>query len=150
MHAEALLGFLVYRTGSRAEAEDVLADTFERVLRTRFRFDPRKSSEKTWIYAIALNLLRDQARRRTAEERALERTPEPVPSGAARGIDLADDRDELKRALERLSHEERECVALRYGADLTLPEVAKVLGEKKATVHGRVYRALQKMRDELG
>ena len=40
-----------------------------------------------------------------------------------------------------------ELVALRYGADLTLPEVAKVLGEKQATVHGRVYRGLQKMRN---
>jgi RNA polymerase sigma-70 factor (ECF subfamily) len=149
-HAEPLLGFLVYRTGNRVAAEDVLADTFERILRTRFRFDPRKSSEKTWIYAIALNLLRDQARRRAAEERALERTPEPVPSGAARGIDLADDRDELKRALEGLSHEERECVALRYGADLTIPEIGRVLGEKVSTVEGRVYRALRKMRDELG
>jgi RNA polymerase sigma-70 factor (ECF subfamily) len=149
-HAEPLLGFLVYRTGNRSTAEDVLADTFERVLRTRFRFDPRKSSEKTWIYAIALNLLRDQARRQAAEQRALERTPEPVPSGAARGIDLADDRDELKRALDGLSHEERECVALRYGADLTVPEIGRVLGEKVSTVEGRVYRALRKMRDELG
>ena len=149
-HAEPLLGFLVYRTGNRSTAEDVLADTFERVLRTRFRFDPRKSSEKTWIYAIALNLLRDQARRQAAEQRALERTPEPVPSGAARGIDLADDRDELRRALDGLSHEERECVALRYGADLTVPEIGRVLGEKVSTVEGRVYRALRKMRDELG
>ena len=149
-HAEALLGFLVYRTGNRATAEDVLADTFERVLRTRFRFDPRKSSEKTWIYTIALNLLRDQARRQAAEQRAMERTPEPVPSGAARGIELADDRDELRRALDGLSHEERECVSLRYGADLTVPEIGRVLGEKVSTVEGRVYRALRKMRDELG
>jgi RNA polymerase sigma-70 factor, ECF subfamily len=149
-HAEPLLGFLVYRTGSRAAAEDVLADTFERVLRTRFRFDPRKSSEKTWLYTIALNLLRDQGRRRAAEERALQRTPEPVPSGAATGIELADDRDELRRALEELSPEERECVALRYGADLTIPEMGRVLGEKVSTIEGRVYRALRKMRDEIG
>jgi RNA polymerase sigma factor (sigma-70 family) len=150
-HAEPLLGFLVYRTGNRATAEDVLADTFERVLRTRFRFDPRKSSEKTWLYAIALNLLRDQGRRKAAEERAFQRAPEPVPSGAASSdIDLADDRDELRRALDGLSPEERECVALRYGADLTIPEVGRVLGEKISTVEGRVYRALRKMRDEIG
>jgi RNA polymerase sigma-70 factor, ECF subfamily len=149
-HAEPLLGFLVYRTGNRAVAEDVLADTFERVLRTRFRFDPRKSSEKTWLYTIALNLLRDQARRRAAEERALQRTPEPVPSGASTGVELADDRDELKRALEDLTPEERECVALRYGADLTVPEVGRVLNEKVSTVEGRVYRALRKMRESLG
>jgi RNA polymerase sigma-70 factor, ECF subfamily len=150
VHAEPLLGFLVYRTGNRAIAEDVLADTFERVLRTRFRFDPRKSSEKTWLYTIALNLLRDHARRRGAEERALQRAPEPVPSGAATGIELADNRDELRRALEGLSPEELECISLRYGADLTIPEIGRVLGEKVSTVEGRVYRALRKMREELG
>jgi RNA polymerase sigma-70 factor (ECF subfamily) len=148
-HAEALLGFLLYRTGDRSLAEDVVADTFERVLRTRVRFDPRRSSEKTWVYTIALNLLRDRARRQAVESQALERAMQPV--GGGRGeIEAVDERDELRRSLERLSPEEREAVALRYGADLTLPEVAKVLGEKQATVHGRVYRGLQKMREELG
>jgi RNA polymerase sigma-70 factor (ECF subfamily) len=41
-------------------------------------------------------------------------------------------------------------VALRYGADLTVPEISRVTGEKLSTVEGRVYRALRKMRDELG
>jgi hypothetical protein len=46
----------------------------ERVLRARRRFDRRRGSEKTWVYSIALNLLRDEARRRAAEGRAVERT----------------------------------------------------------------------------
>jgi len=149
-HAEQLLGFLVYRTGDRVQAEDVMADTFERVLRTRFRFDPRKSSEKTWIYTIAMNVLRDQARRKGAETRALERAPEPVTSGGYAAYEMVDERDELRRALDQLTAEEREAVALRFGADLTVPEISRVTGEKLSTVEGRVYRALRKMRDELG
>ena len=148
-HAEALLGFLVYRTGDRALAEDVMADTFERVLRTRFRFDPRKSSEKTWLYTIAMNVVRDNARRASTETRALERVAEPVP--ARRGpLEDVEDRDQLKRALDSLSPEEREAGALRFGGELTIPEVAKVVGASHSTVHGRVYRALEKMRSELG
>src|SRR3954454_21816910 len=88
-HAEALLGFLVYRTGDRVLAEDVVADTFERILRTRVRFDPRKSSEKTWVYTIAMNLLRDQARRTATESRALEHAAQPVGGGAG-PLDLVD------------------------------------------------------------
>jgi RNA polymerase sigma-70 factor, ECF subfamily len=147
-HAEALIGFLVYRTGDRALAEDVVADTFERVLRTRFRFDPRKSSEKTWLYTIAMNLLRDRSRREATEARALERAVEPVGGGAG-GTEVIEDRDELRHALESLSAEEREAVALRFGADLTVPEIAKVTGESRSTVHGRVYRGLEKMRGKL-
>ena len=145
-HADPLFGFLVYRTGDRTLAEDVLADTFERVLRARRRFDPRKASEKTWIYTIALNCLRDRARRSAAEGRALERLdpPEPVsPAGAV------EERDSVARALEVLSGEEREAIALRFGGDLTVPEIAKLTGERLTTVEGRVYRALRKLRDEL-
>jgi RNA polymerase sigma-70 factor (ECF subfamily) len=148
-HAEPLLGFLVYRTGNRPLAEDILSDTFERVLKARRPFDPRKASEKTWLYAIALNCLRDHARRSAAEARALEKAV-PVPAGeSAGGFDQVEDRDSLARALEALSEEERESVALRYGADLTVPEIAKLTGEKLTTVEGRVYRALRKLREEL-
>lgn len=149
-HAEALLGFLVYRTGDRVMAEDAVADTFERVLRTRFRFDPRKSSEKTWLYTIAMNVVRDNARRAGTETRALERVVEPVGAPARGPLEDVEDRDQLRRALASLSAEEREAVSLRYGGELTIPEIAKVVGASQSTVHGRVYRALEKMRSELG
>src|SRR3954469_13558810 len=61
--AQGLFGFLVYRTGDRALAEDLLADTFERALRSRKRYDRRRGPAKAWLYTIALNLLRDHARR---------------------------------------------------------------------------------------
>jgi RNA polymerase sigma-70 factor (ECF subfamily) len=53
-------------------------------------------------------------------------------------------------AMETLSAEEREAVALRFGADLTVPEIAKVLDQPLTTVEGRVYRALRKLRSRLG
>jgi RNA polymerase sigma factor (sigma-70 family) len=153
-HAEPLFAYLAYRTGDRTRAEDLLADTFERVLRARRRFDRRRGSEKTWIYSIALNLLRDDARRRAAEGRAVERTGSDLAAGASdeRGapeLEGVEDRDAVARALARLSDEEREAIALRFGGDLTVPEIAKVTGERLTTVEGRVYRALGKLRDDL-
>lgn len=148
-HAPGLLGFLVYRTGERALAEDLLADTFERVLRARRRFDPRRGSRKTWIYAIALNCLRDHARRRQAESRALERVGAEASPGESGLLEDVDRRDELARGLTTLSSEEREALALRFGADLTVPEIAKLTKERLTTVEGRVYRALRKLRDVL-
>jgi len=147
-HAQALFGFLAYRTGDRAVAEDLLADTFERALRARNRFDRRKASEKTWLYTIALNLLRDQARRRTSEARALERYPHErtqPPDELAQ----VEQRDEVQSALETLNDEEREAIALRFGADLTVPEIARLLDEPLPRVEGRVYRSLRKLRQEF-
>ena len=148
-HAQALFGFLSYRTGDRVLAEDLLADTFERALRARRRFDPRKASEKTWLYAIALNCLRDQARRRSTEGRSLERIASgPSPRSPAEMEAIAD-RDLISRGLAALSDEEREAIALRFGADLTVPEIAKLTGEPLTTMEGRVYRALRKLREAL-
>ncbi len=147
-HAQPLFGFLAYRTGDAALAEDLLADTFERALRARKRFDRRKASEKTWLYAIALNLLRDSARRQKAETRALERIPQETqdPPDVLAGVEH---RDEVQRAMTVLSDEEREAIALRFGGDLTVPEIAKLLKQPLPRVEGRVYRSLRKLRDEL-
>lgn len=148
-HAQPLFAFLAYRVGDRATAEDLLADTFERALRARRRFDRRRASEKTWLYAIALNCLRDHLRRRRTEGRALEL----VASGAS--TDISDDfggvadRDLLSRGLAKLSDDERDAIALRFGAELTVPEIAKLLDERLTTVEGRVYKALRKLRAEL-
>src|SRR5687768_13207429 len=140
--AAGLFSFLAYRVGDRSLAEDLVADAFERALRSRRRFDRRRGSEKTWLYAIALNVLRDHARRTAAAGRALERH-----GATADAIDPAiaqvEHRDQVQRALTVLNPEEREAIALRFGAELTVPEIAQVLGERLTTVEGRVYRALR-------
>jgi RNA polymerase sigma-70 factor, ECF subfamily len=139
----------VYRTGDRALAEDLLADTFERALKARRRFDRRRGTEKAWLYTIALNCLRDHQRRLGAEQRALARAGNPEAEAVPSGEDAVEQRDLLARALEALSEEEREAIALRFGAELTVPEMAKLTGEPLTTVEGRVYRALRKLREQL-
>ncbi|MFL5843392.1 MAG: RNA polymerase sigma factor [Solirubrobacteraceae bacterium] len=148
-HAEPLFRFLVYRTGDRSLSEDLMAEAFERALRARRTFDPRKASSKTWLYTIALNCLRDHARRRDAEHRALERAS-GAPEAAHHDPTVAlDEREQLMTALRELAPEEREAVALRFGADLTVPEISKLLRVKLSTAEGRVYRALRKLREDL-
>jgi RNA polymerase sigma factor (sigma-70 family) len=142
--AQGLFAFLAYRTGNRALAEDLLADAFERALRGTF--NPRRGSAKTWLYSIALNVLRDHVRRVAAEGRAYARVDVGEGGDPFASVEV---RDELMRALSALAAEEREAIALRYGSDLTVPEMASVLGVPLTTVEGRVYRALRKLREAL-
>lgn len=148
-HAQPLFGFLAYRTGDRALAEDLVAETFERALRRRRLFDRRKASEKTWLYAIALNALRDHERRRAAESRALVRHAQSSDDDVDDAIEQVATRDELARALAKLPAAERDAIALRFGGGLTVPEIARVTGERLTTVEGRVYRGLGRLRDSV-
>jgi RNA polymerase sigma factor (sigma-70 family) len=148
--AAQLLAFLAYRTGDTQLAEDVLADTFERVLTTRRGFDRRRGAEKTWLYSIALNRLRDLHRRSAAEGRALERIVAGTAAQAPSDEEALGERDALTTALSALSDEEREAIALRYGADLSLKEIASIAGTETTTIKGRIHRGLRKLRSELG
>lgn len=153
-HADRLYSFLAYRTGDRALAEDLVADTFERVLTARKPFDPRRSSEKTWIYSIALNRLRDVTRRGAAEGRALSRASADAENGgrdgdANHGLDAVETRHVLFVALQHVAEDQREVLALRYGADLSLAEIGRVIDKPRSTVESRIYKGLKHLRKEL-
>jgi RNA polymerase sigma factor (sigma-70 family) len=150
-HAASLYAFLSYRTGDRVLAEDLLADTFERVLIARRGFDRRKASERTWLYAIALNCVRDEARRTSVETRALVSAGSRVARGGGT-VTMEDglgERDAIRAALAVLSEDEREAVVLRYGSDLSLAEVASVLRIPRSKAETRIYRSLKKLREHL-
>jgi RNA polymerase sigma-70 factor, ECF subfamily len=149
-HRERLFGFLVYRTGDRALAEDLLGDVFERAFRARSRFDPQRGSETTWLYAIAVNRLRDHQRRAHVERAVLERAVlEHAVTAETTTVDPPDDtiveRDRVMQALTVLNQRDREIIALRFGADLTAPQIARVTDQPLTTVEGRLFRALRRL-----
>ena len=148
-HASALFSFLAYRTGDVTLAEDLVADTFERVLTAKRPFNPRRATEKTWIYTIALNRLRDFARRTAIERDALDQMRPSGQNGHHNGFEAAELRHVVMAALNAVSDEEREALSLRYGADLSLNEIAKVIGKPRSTVEGRLYNGLKHVRAEL-
>ena len=145
-HASGVFAYLAYRTGDRALAEDLLADTFERVLRTRRR--PSRAG-KAWLYTVALNVLRDHARRARVEQRALGEAGAAAEEHTAGPSEALADRDAVMAAVRTLSAEEQEAIALRFGAGLTVPEIAAVTGQPLPRTEGRVYRALRKLRPLL-
>jgi RNA polymerase sigma factor (sigma-70 family) len=149
-HGDALFAYLAWAVGDRFVAEDLLADVFERALRHRRRFDLRRGSERTWLYAIAVNRVRDHARRAGAERRALGRLETEASLTAVGGRHTHPPLDAgLESALVALSDDERQVVALRYGADLAVEQVARALREPRTTVEGRLYRALRKLREQM-
>lgn len=148
-HVDQVFGFFAYRVASREAAEDLTQLTFERALRAWGRYDPRRSRPLTWLLAISRNTLIDHYRAgsRTREVPLEDMgAMEPASEDVQFGLGLSSD---LREALRSLSDRDREIVALRFGADLTGPEIAAVTGLELANVQQILSRSLRKMRAGL-
>jgi RNA polymerase sigma factor (sigma-70 family) len=140
-------GFLAYRLHDRDAAEDLTQATFERALRAWSRFDPRRASESTWLLAIARNLLIDHHRRdRSRLFDPLDEHNGPWTAGPEEGSISS---PELIEALAKLAERDREVLALRFGGDLSGPEIAAMLGLSLANVQQIISRSLRKLRAML-
>jgi RNA polymerase sigma-70 factor (ECF subfamily) len=146
-HVWRVYGFISYRIGDRDLAEDLTQATFERALRAWSRFDPRKASERTWLLAIARNLTIDHHRRdRSGSTEPIDEHNAPAVAGPEERFISS---PELIEALATLPDRDREVLGLRFGGDLTGPEIAEVLDLSLANVQQIVSRSLKKLRTLL-
>jgi RNA polymerase sigma-70 factor (ECF subfamily) len=133
--------YAAYRLGDGPDAEDATSETFERAVRYRDTYDPRKGPPAAWVTGIARRCVEDVVARR-------QQTVAEPPELAAPG-DLAADverRLDLAAALRRLDERDRDLLALRYGADLTARQIAELLGSRTNAVEVALHRALARLR----
>ena len=103
---------------------------------------------EAWSYRLIVNACYDEARRRPNWVPSADLTPGDTPVGRdASGPVIA--RDQLSRALQRLSLEHRAVLVLRYLMDLSPQEIGDALGIPRRTVYSRLQRALESVRGVL-
>src|SRR5712691_2845471 len=129
--------------GERADAEEVVADSFGQAWRTAEQFDPARGSVTAWLATItrtrALDLVRARGRRARALTRAALRNSEglatPIAAGEApdRGVERQEARRQVARSLAELSEPQRRVIELAYFGGLTQTEIAAELKEPLGT-----------------
>lgn len=135
--------YVAYRIGDGADAEDVTSATFERALRYRDSFDPRRGDATSWLIGIARRCIADLALRpELPSGEPAERAIEGHEEDAVRRIELA-------AAVAGLDARDRELVALRFGADLTARQIAELLEMRTNAVEVALHRALARLRTQL-
>ncbi len=151
-----LVRYLLYLTGRRDYAEDLAQETWVRVLQRggqyngRQRFDP-------WLFAIARNLAIDYLRKKQKALEAASLPDDPdeillVSSSGPSPFEAAyrsEDAIRLAGHLQNLSPLYREALLLRFQEDMSLAEIAQVLGAPLTTVTSRIYRGLAALRSAL-
>jgi RNA polymerase sigma-70 factor (ECF subfamily) len=163
-HRKAVYNFIFRFVGERGQAEDLLQETFLRVIKGADSYQ-REAKFTTWLYTIARNQCVDLSRRMKLRRAAsldaqlaggdekdgatlLEVLPDGAPAvdRCAMGGEL---QGRLKAAIDRLSEEQREVFLMRELCDMQFREIAEVTGVSENTVKSRMRYALEKLREML-
>jgi len=142
-----LYRFFVAQTVSRAEADDLLQETWLRIHKVRHTYRPGEPAI-AWFYAIARHVRVDHFRksmRTTNRERELGEI-----SGTAEIRPAAGQNDELEALLAPLSASEREVVEMLKVEGLSLEEVARATASTVGSVKQKAHRAYKKLRERFG
>lgn len=98
-----------------------------------------------WFTTIVVNVCRDELRRRSRRQTL----PAPVDSMVGGSSDRLALRDEIGRAIARLTADEQLVIGLRFGRDLTVPQIAAQTGLAEGTVKSRLHHSLEHLRSAL-
>ena len=146
--ARPLWAYLARITGDRQAADDLLQETYYRLLRARVVHDD-EAHRRHYLFKIATNLARDGYRRRAVAPELVGGSIETdaTDSASARG---ADTRLDLTRAFGRLKRRERELLWLAYAQGSSHQEIGDALGLKTGSIKPLLFRARHKLAGLLG
>lgn len=148
----AVYRYIAARVISPADAEDLAAETFAAAFRSIGSFRWRGPPFEAWLFRVARSKVVDH-------QRLMRRRPTDQLSGTERDDRRAADpsaelvrgeeRLQLLAAIGRLSRDQQDVVALRFFADLSVPEVATVMGRSLGAVRQLQLRALTTLRQRM-
>ncbi|MFC5500082.1 RNA polymerase sigma factor [Caenimonas terrae] len=144
-----LTRFLSLMTPRRCVVEESLNDTMMAVWRCAQTYN-HQSKVSTWIFAIAYRIVCKALRSQdvpVAEPDADER-PSEVP-GPERAHLQAENQAALGRALQALSHEQRNVIVLTYFHDLPYAEIAQIMDCPVGTVKTRMFHGIRQLRAQV-
>ncbi|MFE5258284.1 RNA polymerase sigma factor [Streptomyces coelicoflavus] len=155
-HRDDVLRYLTRRTGNRHLAEDLTQDVFLRAMRRIDTFVPRNASSfVAWLMTIARNIHLDHLKLHRVQKEVPvdqvddESTDPSAEASAMRGLDVVEAAATVTAALAVLTPQQRECVRLRFFAELSGPETAARMGKGLPAVKTLQFRALRIMRSAL-
>jgi RNA polymerase sigma-70 factor, ECF subfamily len=139
-----LVRFLTRRLGDRDEAEEIAQETFVRALK-----QDTIASDRSWLFAVASNLVRDEARRGARERKRhdllrvreeVDATVDPEPTSMER----AEDQALARQAIEMLGERDRDALLMREEG-LGYEEIAEALDLSLASVGTTLSRARRRL-----
>jgi RNA polymerase sigma-70 factor, ECF subfamily len=151
-YGQAVYGLALRITGDTGAAEEISLDTFWQLWQQCERFDGTQGSLLNWLFTIARSRSIDRVRARGAQKRILVQDPTDVSSvrPAEELVEVVEQRRLVRQAMETLSAEQRNALALAYYEGLSHSQIAERLQEPLGTVKTRIRQAMLVLRRALG
>ena len=138
-YAPAIFRLAYARTGSRADAEDIMQEVFVRLLRSRPDFADREHA-RAWLLRVAANCANDWFRAPWRRREGPLTDSLPAPEHEDGGV---------VEAVLALPAKYRTAVHLYYYEELSVAEIAKITGKSESAVKSRLFRARAMLREAL-
>lgn len=142
---QAMLGIALALARDTSEAEDLVQDAFISAHRHWDRVS-QFDSPRAWVRRVLINRVTSLRRRLSAELRALARIGPPAPAAP----DLSPETSDVWKEVHRLPRRQQQAIALHYVGQLSMVEIADVMGCSEGAVKSHLHRARETLRDSLG
>ncbi len=149
-HFDKIYRYVALRIGNKTEAEDMTQQVFLNALRSISSFKWKGVPFSTWLFRIAHNLVVDYLRK--GKKRATVLLDESLVSSDSNLQMAAEyklDVEQLISATKRLTVAQREVISLRFAGELSVAQVAKVMGKSQGAVKALQHSAVVALRKAL-
>ena len=149
-HFDRVYRYIVIRIGDKTEAEDMTQQVFLNALRSISSFNWKGTPVAAWLFRIAHNQVVDYLRKKgkqavTAYEDALISHDNSLQLAAEHSLDIK----QLQMATRRLTPAQQEVITLRFVSELSIAEVAKVMGKTQGAIKALQHSAIVALRKVL-
>lgn len=146
-HFERIYAFVARRVRDRDRAEEVTSEVFHKALAGLKSYTWTGAPFAAWLFRIAANSVFDHLKRSAREPGNREDATEPRGEPEQ---EAAEDRARLFRLVEKLPIEQRRVIFGRFVEERSIREIAERLGKSEGAVKQLQFRALEKLRSQLG
>ena len=145
--------YVSFKSGSRAEAEDITGDVFVKMLESIHSFKWQGHPFSSWLFRIARNLIVDYfrraARKKTVPLEVAAATVGTTPDDMSRVVETNLTMADVRVAMQGLTSLQQEVISLRFAGGLSVSETAGALGTNDNAVKALQHVGLKKLRTML-
>lgn len=151
-YQQRVFSYVLYRVADAQSADDLTAQIFERALRKIAAYQPTRGAFAVWLFTIARNTVNNHLRTKRLRQWV---TLDLLSNHCTEAMSLeevvcqGEQLHQLLALVAQLSSQERDLLALKFGAGLTNRRIAELSGLTESNVGVIVYRTIRKLRDQF-